>query len=507
MTLLTAQQIKDWDAYTIAHEPISSLDLMERAAFKCVQEIALLIQRKPFLTSVVICCGPGNNGGDGLAIARLLANKGIHITVLLFLKDAKTTLDFEANRIQLPKEVNVTTVNSEQDIPEFTKQHLVIDALFGSGLNRAPEGLVAKGIDVMNKSAAYIVAIDIPSGLPAEVMSAAAIANRSIVKANMTLTFQLPKKSFMFAECYAYTGDVTVLEIGLHPAFLATVAARELYITKEMVQTMYTPRSVFSHKGTFGHALIAAGSYGKMGAAVLASKAALRTGCGLLTAFVPKAGYTIMQTALPEAMVVTDDEPNELKNFPDTTPYAAIGVGPGIGISEQTKLALLQCIGQVQQPVVIDADALNIIASVLHTPSSFRFPRNCIITPHPKEFDRLAGLSADSFERLQKQQQFAQQHHIIVVLKGAHTSIATPDGKTYFNSSGNPALATAGSGDVLTGIITSLLAQQYSLEEASVLGVYLHGICADNWIEQGKQTMIASDIVEMIPQAAHRIFN
>ena len=382
-----------------------------------------------------------------------------------------------------------------------------MDALFGNGLNRAPEGILATCIDQLNEADAYVVAIDIPSGLPAEVNDAEELDNRSIIEAAQTLTFQLPKKSFMHAECAAFTGAVRVIDIGLQPEFLTKLATHDFYITGTDAQSLHQPRSMFSHKGTYGHALIAAGSYGKMGAAILSSKAALRTGCGLLTTFIPKVGYTIMQTALPEAMVITDDEVFEVRNFPDVMLYHSVGVGPGIGESAYTQKGLLSWLNQLHQPVVLDADALNLIAKHLTQHPDYTFPQQCILTPHPKEFDRLAGRSMNSFERLHKQRVFAQQHQCIVVLKGAHTSIATPDGKTFFNSSGNPALATAGSGDVLTGIITSLLAQQYHPEHAALLGVYLHGVCADIWIEKGNETMIASDIIEMIPLAAHRIFN
>lgn len=507
MKLLTAQQIKDWDAYTILLESISSVELMERAATKCVVEIATILRRQTFINQVVICCGPGNNGGDGMAIARLLFKQEWSVTVLLFTQGAATTSDFDINCKRLPEGIAVIEITSEDDIPLFSHQQLVVDALFGSGLNRAPDGLYATVIELINESEAYVVAIDIPSGLPAEVNDVEEIQNRLIIKANNTFTFQVPKKSFMHAECAAYTGSVTVLDIGLHPDFLPTQPAQDFYISNEMVTSFFRPRSTFSHKGTFGHVLMVAGSYGKMGAAILSSKAALRMGCGLLTAYVPKVGYTIMQTALPEAMVLTDDEVFELRNFPQTQVFSAVGVGPGIGMNEYTANGLLSFLKQLNQPVVLDADALNCIALEINKNPTFSFPRKCILTPHPKEFDRLAGHCNTSFERLQKQRVFAQRHQLVVVLKGTHTSIVMPDGKTYFNSSGNPALATAGSGDVLTGIITSLLAQQYSCEEAAIIGVYLHGLCADVWKKQGNETMIASDIVEMLPSALFELIS
>jgi NAD(P)H-hydrate epimerase len=505
MKLLTAQQIKDWDAYTILHEPVSSVDLMERAALKCVKEIEMMLGNNNKYSSVLVCCGPGNNGGDGLVIARVLHEKGVRVEVVLFSSGIRTTADFETNRKRLPDGISVVEVLSEKDIPTLSRHQLVVDALFGNGLNRPPEGLPATAIDKINESGAFVVAIDIPSGLPAEVNDVEEIQNRSIIKADLTLTFQVPKKAFMHAECSEFTGIVQVLDIGLHPDFLSQMASHDFYITAESVQSIIRPRSPFSHKGTFGHALMVAGSYGKIGAAILASRAALRTGCGLLSAFIPKVGYTIIQTALPEAMVLTDEEVFELRNFPSPQLFSAVGIGPGIGTNEYTVKGMLGFLRQLHQPVVIDADALNGIASVLNSVADFTFPSQCIITPHPKEFDRLAGQSHTSFERLQKQRIFAQRYGIVVVLKGAHTSVATPDGKTYFNSSGNPLLATAGSGDVLTGIITSLLAQHYSLEEAAIVGVYLHGLCADVRKEQGNETMLASDIIDKIPQVLYKL--
>lgn len=505
MKLLTAQQIKDWDSFTILHEPISSIDLMERAAMKCAVEIENMLHPYTKYSSVLVFCGPGNNGGDGLVIARALYEKGIRVDVLLFSSGMQTTGDFEVNRKRLPDAISVVEVLSEKDIPNITIQQVVVDALFGNGLSRAPEGLQATAIDRINASEAFVVAIDIPSGLPAQVNDIEEIQNRSIIKADITLTFQLPKKSFLHAECSECTGIIKVLDIGLHPAFLNQVASDDFYITSESIQSIIRPRPSFSHKGTFGHVLMAAGSYGKLGAAMLASRAALRTGCGLLSVFIPKVGYTVMQTALPEAMVLTDDEVFELRNFPSAQNFSAVGIGPGIGTNEYTVKGMLTFLKNVHQPIVMDADALNGIATEINNRTDFSFPRHCIITPHPKEFDRLAGPSHTSFERIQKQRVFAQHYGIVVLLKGAHTSIATPDGRTYYNSSGNPLLATAGSGDVLTGMIASLLAQQYSVEDAAVLGVYLHGLCADLWKQQGNETMIASDIVDKIPQALYNL--
>jgi NAD(P)H-hydrate epimerase len=291
------------------------------------------------------------------------------------------------------------------------------------------------------------------------------------------------------------------LEIGLHPDYLTTVTSPYHYTTNEEILATIKPRKKFAHKGSFGHVLTVGGSYGKIGAAILMSRAALRTGCGLVTAYTPKVGYTIFQTAFPECMMQTDEELYEIRNFPDTAGFDALAIGPGLGQQEYTIKNFTKWIGTIEQPCVLDADALNICSRLLvEHHDSFHFPGNCIITPHPKEFDRLAGVSKSSYERLEKQVRFAQQHKVIVVLKGAFTTIALPNGEVHFNSTGNDAMATAGSGDVLTGIIASLLAQGYAGKEAALLGVYLHGFAGDLLAKQ-RATLIASDLIEILPFA------
>lgn len=507
MKLLTTQQIRDWDQYTIEHTPITSAALMEHAASVCADKIYSLFQRKLSFTSVAVFCGVGNNGGDGLVITRLLHLIGIPVSVYLVGDAQKRSPDCTIQLGRLPKPIQPVTIEFENNLPELTADMLVVDALLGSGLNRAAEGIMALTIDKLNRSQAYIVSVDIPSGLPAQLQDQSDLSGYSVVKAHTTFTFQLPKLSFLHAESYAYTGNWEVLDIGLLPEYMSTVKSPYHWVGQTFIQPFLKQRLPFSHKGSFGHVLIAGGSYGKLGAALLASKAALRTGCGLVTALVPKVGFTVVQTALPEVMVQTDDELYELRNFPETSMYAAIGVGPGLGTHAYTEKGLKQWLAQLHQPVVMDADALNICARLLQQNPSFKFPSGCILTPHPKEFDRLAGFSVNSYERQQKQLAFAARHKVVVVLKGAYTTTATPEGELFYNSSGNVALATAGSGDVLTGIITSLLAQQYTPQQAAVLGVYLHGVCADMWVQKGNQTMIAGDIVEMIPSALHRLFN
>ncbi len=507
MKLLTAAQIREWDAYTIRHEPIRSIDLMERAATACAEHI-IMRSYKFGRRSLKIFCGNGNNGGDGLVIARHLAEQGAPVEVYI-LKSGKSSADFLVNEKNLHEqgEVDIYYLEPGVKLPLIAKSEIVIDAIFGTGLSKPVEGLAAEVINHINNHATYVISVDVPSGLPAEINDVDELRNRIIIEADVTLTFQVPKLSFLLPDTYRYVGDFEVLDIGLHQGYQNKAVSSNYYIDKESARGLLKPRSKFSHKGVFGHVLMVGGSYGKMGAITLTSKAALRTGCGLCTVYIPKVGYTILQTALPEVMTITDEELYTISTFPEAADFSALGVGPGLGTHEKTVSAFGAWLSGIRQPLVIDADGLNGCAALLKKNKKFRFPSNAILTPHPKEFDRLAGASHNGFERLRRQADFAKEHEVIVVLKGAHTSIAMPDGALYFNSSGNDMLATGGSGDVLTGIITSFLAQGYSPADAAVIGVYLHGLCADLWLEKGNRTMIASDIVTMLPETLHYLEN
>jgi hydroxyethylthiazole kinase-like uncharacterized protein yjeF len=501
MKLLTAQQIRDWDAFTIKHEPITSIDLMERAVKACVNQL-LLLKEWTKINGIKIFCGLGNNGGDGLAIAQLLADKGKKIEVFVVEYSSNRSADFVLNEKKLKEEKNVsiTYLMETSKLPVIDNNELIIDALVGTGLNKPPEGFLLKVVRHINQFSSLTVSIDVPSGLSAELFAVDKLDGNNIIKAKHTFTFQVPKQSILCAETFPFVGEFHILDIGLHPDFLLGMETNHFYLTKDELPEL-KQRSKFSHKGTYGHALCIGGSYGKVGAAVLMSKTCLRTGVGLVTSFVPKVGYTILQSAFPECMVLTDDELYEIRNFPDVEEYSAVGVGPGLGTHEYTKKNFHKWLSSINKPCVIDADALNICSMLLQEHhDSFTFPHHAILTPHPKEFDRLAGISKSSEERIEKQLHFAEKHNVYVVLKGAHTSIATPEGKLYFNSTGNAGMATAGSGDVLTGMITSLLAQGYNPKDAALLGVYLHGLAGDSAAAQkGMNGLIASDIIEQIP--------
>ena len=500
MKILSAEQIREADKFTIENEPIPSIDLMERAADTIYWE---LMGPLAFTNQAVkIFCGIGNNGGDGIVIARKLFNSGCDVNVFVLASD-KRSEDCQAN-LEAFKEIaadRLFIISNEKDLPEIDKDDVIIDAIFGTGLNRPADGIAAKMIDHINDSGAEIYSVDIPSGLYTD---QANDEEDSIIKAKKTYTFQFPKLSFLLCENYIYTGNWSVLDIGLSEEFINSVATNNFYIQKIDAKKILKPRSKISHKGMYGHALIWAGSYGKMGAAVLASNACLRTGAGLTTTYIPGCGYEIIQTTLPEVMVLVDDNKKMLTNVPDTFNYATLGIGPGIGTSIGTKDALAKLLKHFKKPVVLDADALNILSQDQDLLE--RIPENSILTPHPKEFSRLAGECKNDWERIEKATLFATDHNCIIVLKSAMTSIHTPDGKVYFNSTGNPGMAKGGSGDALTGILTALLAQGYEPADAAILGVYLHGLAGDLAKEKhGVYSMAAGDLIGEIGAAYEEI--
>jgi len=496
MKLFFTKQIAKIDKFTIEHEPVSSIDLMERAANEIFKKI---VEIYPLNTKFVIVSGSGNNGGDGLAVARLLYKARFSVKVFLLDISGKFSEDCKTNteRLKLLPNLEFSIVKNA-DSTSFKNDEVIIDAIFGSGLTRKVEGFVAEIINKINDSGCKIISIDIPSGLFGEDNSENNLQN--IVKANYTLTLQFPKISFFFAENNIFVGNWYVLPIGLHKEIINTEPSNYSYVDNEFVKNIIHKRDKFSHKGSYGHALLIAGSKGKMGAAILASRACLRAGAGLLTTHVPKCGYKIIQTAIPEAMASIDENENFVTNITSFENYNAVGIGPGIGTKNETKELLKNLFENCLKPIVIDADGLNIISKQPEILNILL--NNSILTPHPKEFDRLAGNSENSEQRHLKAKQFAQQYNVYIVLKGANTQIICPDGDCYFNSTGNPGMATAGSGDVLTGIILSLLAQGYSSLHASLLGVYIHGLAGDIATnENGMEYIIASDIIENLGKA------
>lgn len=500
MKILNAAQIREWDQYTIEHEPISSIELMERAAGRCMD----WLEENNFLQyPFLVFCGKGNNGGDGLAIARMLLQKQCTVSVYILEFGHLGTEDFQTNlkRLHQFKTVDIHFIQSEENFPHFNGNEIVIDALFGSGLNRPLEGITASLVDRINRSGCATIAVDVPSGLPVDHSA----KGSAIIKAHHTLSFQISRLAFLLAENAPFVGSVHVLDIGLHPEFYHSVETCYELTDENMISFIYKPRRPFSHKGNFGHALLVTGSYGKVGAAVLCARACLRTGAGLTTCHIPRCGYEIMQTAVPEAMVMTDFNSSiNTKIEEDISKFTTIGIGPGIGTASETKRLMQDIFETYRKRLVLDADALNIISSSAELLN--KIPAGTVLTPHPKEFERLFGRSDNDFSRLQLAQQKAKDLNVVIVLKGHHTIIATPGGKTYFNSTGNSGMAKGGSGDVLTGILTALLCQGYDSVEAAILGVYLHGRAGDLAAEMSSvEAMTAGDIVDNLGEAFRSI--
>ncbi len=501
--ILNTAQIRDADAYTILKEPISSILLMERAANAFVQQF---IQEYPDKNKAIrVICGSGNNGGDGLAITRLLAAKKYEVHAYIFPSE-KYSEDCLHNLKKLRKEYkkSIYKITSADFISELSPDTIIIDAIFGTGLNKPilQGSLAFNIIDAINKRAfKNTIAVDTPSGLFADKNTTGISVN-----ATKTYTFQFPKLAFLFPKNSNNVGSLKILNIQLHPDFIQQVTTTYFLTEGKDISAILKPRPKFSHKGTFGHALIIAGSYGKMGAAILSSKSALRSGAGLVSAYIPTCGYEVFQTAFPEAMCMTDKQQKQISTIPNTDNYTAVAIGPGIGTSKTTSLAFIKFIKQLKRPIIIDADALNIL-SVQKSLLKY-LPQKSILTPHPKEFERLVGKWSNDFERLKLQQDFSKKYQVIIILKGAHTSITDIDGSVYFNTTGNAGMATGGSGDVLTGILVGLLAQGYTPTHAAITGVYIHGLAGDLALQtQSMESLIASDIIEHLGFAFKAISN
>lgn len=495
MLILSSEQTRDADAYTIEHEPIASIDLMERAS----QRFCTWFRGK-FPVSTVgqlhVFCGKGNNGGDGLAVARILAGRGYNVAVYLLDEDTTGSDDHLVNlhRLDALPSVNKTTALGSVVENVIYQQGIIVDALLGSGLNKPLQGDLLSIVEKLNTLDTTRVSIDIPTGLFAD-----APTDGVCFKADYTFSFERPKLAFFMAENASSVGEWHYGGIGLDKDYLESLNGSYHFITAD--QIYLKPRPKHGHKGTFGHALLVAGSYGKMGAAVLSAKACLRSGAGLLSVSVPKQGVNVMQTSFSEAMCVPNKGEEHITTaVNDLGSYDTIGIGPGLGHHTETRKALETYINKFDKPMVFDADALNILGAYANLRESI--PKHSILTPHPKEFMRLFGPTKNSFERLELLKRKATELQAIIVLKGAHTAVALPNGEVWFNTTGTPAMATAGSGDVLTGIITGLLAQGYAPEDAARYGVFVHGLAGElSELENGEAGTVSGDIVSCIGSA------
>lgn len=487
LPIYPASTIRQWDEYTIKKEPINSIDLMEKAAKVCV---AWLVKNISTEHPIEIVCGNGNNGGDGLAIARWLLFNNYHVRV--FIKNDLKNSDDNLTNLKRLKECGFTEIinlNENTDI-NFQNNSVIIDCIFGTGLDRPVEGFWMNVINQINQSNCRVISIDIPSGLFSEPSITVDLSQRQVtIQATATLTFQTPKLSMLIPGWGNYCGQLEILDIGLSQNFIDKNASKQFFVTFDDIPKRFKKREKFSHKGTFGHALMVAGNTGKCGAAILSSKACLKSGVGLVTVHTYDECSFAIHTSIPEVMM--DNSPMESL---DIKRYSAIGIGPGICTENDQALILQTLLKNAKCPLLLDADALTLYSQ---NPEKYNLPANSILTPHPKEFDRLAGESKNAYERLQKAQNFAKENKVILVLKGAYTAICNVDGKAFFNSTGNAGMATAGSGDVLSGIITSLLAQGYLPIDAAIVGVYIHGAAGDFAAKNKSMTgMIASDIIE-----------
>lgn len=497
MKILTTSQIKAWDQYTIEHEPIASIDLMERAAQAITEAIT---RRWDKQTPMKVFAGPGNNGGDALATARMLSERGYAVEVYLFNPTGKLSDDCATNRelLLLCENVNLVEIAQSFTKPQLTEQDVVIDGLFGSGLNKPLNGGFAFVVEYINQSPSKVVSIDIPSGLMCEDNSYN--QRNYIIRADLTLTIGQIKLSFLFPENESLLGEVEVLDIRLHPDFLKEADTPFHIMEREEIIPLVRPRRKASHKGDYGHALLIAGRVGMAGASVLAAQACLRSGVGLLTVHAPTRNNDILQTSVPEAMVDLDESDDFFMTPVDDDSYHAVAIGPGLGKRIETGEALIAQLQIASGPMVLDADALNILSQ--NRSWMNQIPQNSILTPHPKELERMVGTCNDTYERITRAQELAAKHHVYVILKGAWTAIISPKGHVAFNPTGNPGMATGGSGDVLTGILLALLAQGYSAANACRLGVYVHGLAGDLAAEtEGQIAMTAGSIVRHLPEA------
>ena len=501
MKIFTSQQIHELDEYTIEHEPIKSIDLMERAARALTLAIS---ERWTRQVPVVVFAGPGNNGGDALAVARMLSEQGYDVKTYLFNISGHLSADCAENKRRLTEKKNrqLTEVTSEFDPPQLEAGMLVVDGLFGSGLNKPLAGGFASLVKYINASQAEVVSIDVPSGLMTEDNSYNVRAN--IIRATLTLTLQQRKLSFLFGENQQFIGQLRVLDIRLSKEGINKTDAQYTMLEENEVRGMLKPRSPFAHKGTMGQAFIIAGSYGMAGAAVLATKACLRAGAGKVTVHTPKRNVSILQNCVPEAVLQIDREETTFTETVSTEQFQAMAIGPGLGTTDQTAVALIAQLRRTTCPIVADADALNILAN--RRAWLQQLPKGIILTPHPKELERLEGQCIDSYERLTKARNLAEHLEGYVLLKGHYSALCLPDGRVVFNPTGNAGMATAGSGDVLTGIICGLLARGYSQQEACSIGMYLHGLAGDLAAQElGEESLIASDLIRYLPKAFLRL--
>ncbi len=481
LSIIQGSKVSDLDKAFCQHENISSWELMERAAEGFCDWFFAAFPYSDI--DIQIFCGPGNNGGDGLAIARILSSSGYNVSVIYFKEVEACSDDYQKNFQRLPDEVQKIAI----DAYNYQPADVLVDGIFGVGINRPLDGKYLKVIQYLNQAEGHKIAVDIPSGIPSD-----ELLQGEAFKADFTITFQFPKLALLLPEHANYTGEIVRISIGIANAFLEQFSNKRFFVEEESIKKMHKSSNRFSHKGDYGKLACVGGSRGKVGAILLTAKAALRTGSGLVSVAVPESERLIPQIALKEAMVLTEVSASELEQFD------VLAIGPGWGTSSESLSQLETILSSYQKPIVIDADALNLLTK--NKELLKQIPAASILTPHLKEFDRLVGESKNQFERFEKAKEFAQGNEVFLVLKGAYTSVFTPDGTQFFNSTGNQYMATGGSGDVLTGMIASLLGQGYISKEAALCGVFHHGLAGEMAGRKFRRGTMASDIINQIPQ-------
>ncbi|MGS2739354.1 NAD(P)H-hydrate dehydratase [Sinomicrobium sp. M5D2P17] len=502
MNIFSLKQIHEADRLTILNENITSDALMERAGRKVFEWLHNRLQGNP--VHIHVFCGIGNNGGDGLVIARHLLENKYHVKAYVVDFNEKRSPDFLLNLDRIknmkhwPEHFNG---DNGEELPKIGREDIVVDAIFGVGLNRPPSGWVSDLVKHINTTGAFVLSVDMPSGL---FMDAVPEQGTPVIQATHTLTFQFPKLVFFLPDTGIYTTSWEVLDIGLDKEYLQSTEPEAVFIEKEEALSFYLPRKKFSHKGTYGHALLIGGSYGKIGAVYLSAKACLTSGAGLVTTYTPRCGYSVLQTALPESMALTDANDEHISTIAFDIEPQVIGIGMGLGKHMATVDAFKAFLQKNNTPLVIDADALNILSE---NPELFRWiPAKSVFTPHPKELERLVGAWKDDMEKLEKGKAFAKEHDLVLVMKDAHTVVVYNE-RLYVNSTGNPGMATGGSGDVLTGIITGLISQGYTPVNAAIFGVYLHGKAGDIAVSNtGYEALTASGIIDYTGDAFLDLF-
>lgn len=498
MKILSTKQLQAFDSAIVTSGTYSEVELVHKAGDALAKALRKTCSSKQ---PIYFLCGTGKNGADALVSAQILSKSDYDCHILIIHFSEKNHPVFTAILDEVQKEsLQIEHINSISSFPELPSSSVLIDAMVGTGISRAPSGLLSEVISKVNAlQNKQIISVDLPSGLSAE----GETFGGEVIEADITLTFEFPKLALMMPDKYQYVGNWQLLELGIDKKFSQPPVTPFRYIDMEIIEEISKKlrRSKFSHKGNFGHPLVIAGSKGKVGAAVLCTKASLRSGAGLITCYSPQCSYNIIQTTLPEAMVLLDPDDNYISNLEiDLSPYSCGIIGPGIGMNPKTIDLFPEILKKLNFPLVVDAEALNIISTNIALLELL--PKLSILTPHPKEFSRLVGSSTSSVEQLDRQINFSKRYQQVLILKGAHTSITFPNGDVYFNSTGNPGMSTAGSGDVLSGIIGALLAQGLSSEDASILGVFVHGMAGDlAAMRLGAIGMIANDIIDSLPKA------